>query len=257
MKKLYLFICILAVSTSALAKPTSEYYALISYRIRNTAQEATVDQYLKQALLPALHRLGKKTIGVFKPIAGDTVAYGKVIHVLVPYISLREFEQVSHTLEMDAQLQKDGMPYLNAKHDERPYERIETTLMRAFTGMTKMEVPKLSGNRTERVYELRSYEGPTEKLYRSKVKMFNAGDEIGLFRRLGFNAVFYAEVLTGTRMPNLIYMTTFDNMTARDAHWKDFVADPQWKQLLTIEEYKNTVSKSDVWLLAPTEYSDY
>jgi hypothetical protein len=87
--------------------------------------------------------------------------------------------------------------------------------------------------------------------------MFNTGDEIGLFKRLQFNAVFYAEVLAGGRMPNLIYMTTFENRVSRDEHWKAFGEDPQWKKLITVDEYKNTVSKNDTRLLAPTDYSDY
>jgi hypothetical protein len=32
--------------------------------------------------------------------------------------------------------------------------------------------------------------------------------------------VFYAEVLSGLRMPNLMYMTSFENKEDRDAHWK-------------------------------------
>jgi hypothetical protein len=254
MKKLITIFCFLICSVLS-AK--SEYYALITYRIKNQTQEATVDQYLKQAYLPALHRMGKKNIGVFKPVALDTAAFGKVIYVLIPYSSLADYEKTSTKLEQDAQLIKDGAAYINAKHNEKPYERTEITLMRAFTGMSTMEIPKLTGARQDRVYELRSYEAATEKLYRSKVKMFNTGDEIGLFKRLGFNAVFYAEVLSGNKMPNLVYMTTFENRASRDEHWKAFGADPQWKQLLTIEEYKNTVSKADVWLLAPTDYSDY
>jgi hypothetical protein len=255
MKKILALCSLLFILTASSAKP--EYYALIVYRIKTPAQETTVDAYLKQAYLPALHRLGKKNIGVFKPSAIDTAAFGKAIYVLIPYGSIADFEKASTKLEQDAQLQKDGAAYINAKHNEKPYERIEITLMRAFTGMTAMETPKLAGPREERVYELRSYEAATEKLYRSKVKMFNAGDEIGLFKRLGFNAVFYAEVLSGNKMPNLIYMTTFENKASRDEHWKAFGADAQWKQLLTIEEYKNTVSKADIWLLAPTDYSDY
>ncbi|MBK9491957.1 MAG: NIPSNAP family protein [Haliscomenobacter sp.] len=47
---------------------------------------------------------------------------------------------------------------------------------------------------------------------------------------MGFNAVFYAEVLSGRRMPNLMYMTSFDNIESRDAHWKSFGADPFWKK---------------------------
>jgi hypothetical protein len=257
MKKLFILAIVVCSSILALAKgPKLEYYALITYRIKNPVQEVAVEQYLKQAL-PALHRLGHKNIGVFKPVASDTAAFGKMIWVLIPFASLNDYEKTMSKLEQDTQLQQAGAAYWNAKHDEHPYERIEISLMRAFANMPVMQTPKLTGSRTERVYELRSYESPTEKLYRSKVKMFNAGDEIGLFARLGFNAVFYAEVLSGNRMPNLVYMTTFENMASRDAHWKAFVADPQWKQLLTIEEYKNTVSKADIWLLTPTDYSDY
>lgn len=258
MKKLLFLAIIVSNSFLAFAKePKPEYYTLVTYRIKNKTQEDAVDQYLKQVYLPALHRLGVKNIGVFKPVATDTVASGKMIWVLMPFASLNDYEKSMVKLEKDAQLQKDGMAYLNAKHDERPYERIEISLLRAFADMPVMQTPSLTAVRSDRVYELRSYEGPTEKLFKSKVKMFNAGGEIGLFTRLGFNAVFYAEVLSGNRMPNLVYMTTFNNMASRDEHWKAFVADPQWKQLLTIEEYKNTVSKADIWLLTPTEYSDY
>jgi hypothetical protein len=50
--------------------------------------------------------------------------------------------------------------------------------------------------------------------------MFNLGDEIRLFKKLGFNAVFYGEVLSGAQMPNLMFMTSFNNMAAHDQHWK-------------------------------------
>jgi hypothetical protein len=118
-------------------------------------------------------------------------------------------------------------------------------------------VPKLTSPKAERVYELRSYEGPTEKYYRNKVKMFNDGDEVGLFNRLGFNAVFYAKVLAGSRMPNLMYMTTFNNMQDRDKHWEAFSADPQWKILSSMPKYQNNVSKADIIFLRPTDYSDF
>lgn len=237
--------------------PKLEFYSLIVYRIKDKVQEEKVDQYLKQAYLPALHRMGKNNVGVFKPITADTVAFGKFIYVLTAFKSLDEFTKITNDLTHDPKLLTDGAVYLNSKYNEAPYERMETILMRAFVNMPVMETPKLTGPRSERIYELRSYEGPTEKLYQSKVKMFNTGDEIGLFKRLGFNAVFYSEVLAGGRMPNLIYMTTFENRASRDAHWKAFVDDPQWKQLLTIDEYKNTVSKNDTRLLFPTDYSDY
>jgi hypothetical protein len=54
-----------------------------------------------------------------------------------------------------------------------------------------------------------------------------------------------------------MYMTTFENMADRDAHWKSFSDDAFWKKLSAMPEYKNTVSKSDIIFLHPTDYSDY
>ena len=114
----------------------------------------------------------------------------------------------------------------------------------------------LQGPAAERIYELRSYEGPTEKYFANKVRMFNQGGEIELFNRLGFNAVFYASVISGAHMPNLMYMTIFDNMTAREAHWKAFGDDPFWKKLSALPEYQHNVSHIDIVFMHPTAYSD-
>ena len=87
--------------------------------------------------------------------------------------------------------------------------------------------------------------------------MFNAGGEIKLFDRLGFNAVFYAEVISGSKMPNLMYMTTFSDMSSRDTLWKAFFAAPEWEALKAMPKYENNVSHADIIFLFPTEYSDY
>ena len=120
-----------------------------------------------------------------------------------------------------------------------------------------MQASPLNGARKDRIYELRSYESPSEAYFKNKVDMFNAGGEVKLFKRLGFNAVFYGEVLSGPKMPNLMYMTTFANQESRDAHWKEFVDAPEWKELISMSKYDNNVSHIDITFLYPTEYSDY
>ena len=176
--------------------------------------------------------------------------------MLIPYSSLDQFGKLSETLLKDKHFESSGADYLNAPFNDIPYARMESILLYAFSGMPQMEVPKHSTPVGERIYELRSYEGHTEKIFKNKVKMFNDGDEVGLFKRLGFNAVFYAEVIAGSRMPNLMYMTTFPNKASRDEHWKAFSADPQWQELKEMNEYKNNVSKIDIYFLHPTDYSD-
>ncbi len=252
---LILVVCAFAF-TSATVALKREYYEIKIYHISSKTQEERVDRYLKDAYLPALHRAGISKVGVFKPVEADTAHFGKRIYVLIPYNSLEQFVKLAETLQKDKQLETSGTDYLNAPFNDLPYARLESILLYSFSGMPQMEVPKHSTPVTERIYELRSYEGHTEKISKNKIKMFNDGDEVGLFKRLGFNAVFYAEVIAGSRMPNLMYMTTFANKASRDEHWKAFSSDPQWKTLSGMAEYKNNVSKIDIFFLHPTEYSD-
>ena len=194
-------------------------------------------------------------MGVFKPVETDST-YGKKLIVLIPYRSFDDFETLTDKLAKDKQYASDGKDYIDAVFDNPPYVRIETTILKAFSEMPVSAIPELHSPVTERVYELRSYEGHTEKIYRNKVQMFNAGDEVGLFKRLGFNAVFYGEVLAGSTMPNLMYMTTFENKASRDEHWKTFGQDPQWKKLSSMPEYQHNVSKNVTLFFRPTSYSD-
>src|SRR5260221_5935183 len=63
-----------------------------------------------------------------------------------------------------------------------PYARRESFLSQAFPNMPRHAVPTaLQGPRDQRIYELRSYEGPTEKYFANKVRMFNEGGEVPLF----------------------------------------------------------------------------
>jgi len=256
MKKLPVFIILLSlICYASLAAPSREYYELRTYRFKNTEQQDRVEAYLQKALLPALHRIGIKKIGVFKPVETDST-YGKKLIVLIPFRSLEEFDKLADKLSKDKQYLADGKDYIDAVYDSPPYARIETTVLKAFSRMPESAVPDLKTPVSERVYELRSYEGHTEKIYRNKVQMFNDGDEVGLFKRLGFNAVFYAEVLAGSTMPNLMYMTTFESKASRDEHWKAFGQDPQWKTLSAMPEYQHNVSKNVTLFFRPTGYSD-
>ncbi|GAC1395986.1 MAG: NIPSNAP family protein [Sediminibacterium sp.] len=214
-----------------------------------------MDNFLKNAYLPALHRLGVPRIGVFKNVGIDT-ATEKSIYVWIPLRSLEQLSRIEDGLAKDITYSNEGAAYLTVPFNAPAYTRIETIALRAFSKMPHFQPPSLKGDPAERIYELRSYESTSEKLYKQKVHMFNEGGEVSLFSRLGFNAVFYAEVLAGSHMPNLMYMTSFDNMASRDAHWKSFGADPEWKRLSALPEYLNTVSKHDIFFLHPAPYSE-
>lgn len=259
MKSLFtglLFLCMVPfIASSQRTQAIREYYQLTVYHYTTAQQEEELDRYLQNALIPALHKLQLMRIGVFKPLENDT-AQQKKIYVLIPFRGLEQWAQLDQRLQQDIGYRHAAQNYMNAPNKAGVYDRMETILMRSFSGAPALEVPQLKGSKNDRVYELRSYESSTEKRCRNKIQMFNKGNEIAIFKRLGFNAVFYGEVLAGSRMPNLMYMTTHENMAARDQNWKNFGNDPDWKQLNSQETYKENVSHIDVTFLKAAPYAD-
>jgi NIPSNAP len=237
-------------------KDKQEYYQITVFHFTTAEQEKVLDNYLEKALLPSLHKNKFEHIGVFKPVANDT-AVDKIIYVYIPSKTIEGLLEIDHLLSTDNDYKSAAKEYAGATYTTPPYNRYEIILLKAFRLAQTMNLPNLQSPKSEHVYELRSYESATDDLYKSKVKMFNEGDEIGLFKKLGFNAVFYADVLSGSRMPNLMYMTSFENMAARDAHWKAFVDSPEWKQLVALPEYQHNISKLNIILTHAAPYSDF
>ncbi len=254
-----LFGLLLSVPVLSIAQPakkTGEFYQITVYHFSSADQQISIDQYLKDAYLPALHRQQIKHVGVFTAIANDT-ATDKRLYVIFPVKSLQQVTELTAAFANDKAYQADGKSYIDASYKTPPYNRLENILLKAFPLAPFLNLPKLKSPATEKVYELRSYESATEKLFQNKVRMFNEGGEIALFKRLNFNAVFYSSVIAGCNMPNLMYMTSFENMADRDAHWKNFGASPEWKKLSAMPKYQNNVSKNTSLFLRATGYSDY
>lgn len=232
------------------------YYEVRLYRINGKAQEALTDSWLKDAYLPALHRAGIQNVGVFKPVEADT-AYGKFIYVLIPFKTLDQYGELPGKLQKDQAYAQAAKAFIDAPYNEPPFVRYESILARAFTHFPEMKVPVFTTPKSERIYEYRSYESATEAKADKKIEMFNEGGESKIFENIGSNPVFFAKVISGSKMPRLIYMTTYADMKSHDEHWAAFRAHPEWKRLSSMEEYKNTTSKVNPYLLHPADYSDF
>ena len=242
-------------NNASAAPPESKmYFELKVYHYTTNQQETLIDNFVKSSFIPYLHSAGINNIGVFKAIANDTATVKK-LYVLIPFKSLKQWQKYLKT-RFDNPAVTGNTDYVNGVTSNPSYARIETIFMQAFKFMPKMSAPKLTTPKSERVYELRSYESASEKVHVNKVHMFNEGGEIDIFDRLGFNAVFYGSVIHGAKMPNLIYMTSFDNKKSRDEHWAAFRDDPAWKTLSAKPEYQKNVSKNETSFLRPTEYSE-
>jgi NIPSNAP len=246
-------LCMLLFFSFQTTKVTAEYYQIKVYHFKTTAQEDRLDNYFKNAFIPAMHKAGVSDIGIFKPIEQDT---DRRVFVFIPIKNLEEMEKAEQNLLSDASYAESGKDYINASFNDYPYLRIETIVVHLFASSPKPILPVLTAPKTDRVYELRSYENPSEKAGISKTRMFESG-ELSLFDSLGFHAVFYGKVIAGSRMPNLMYMTSFNSKTERDAHWELFKNAPTWKAMVAAPEYQHNLNNATIWLLHPAAYSDY
>jgi hypothetical protein len=230
-----------------------DYYALRRYHLQSGPQEKLADSYFREALVPALNRLGIKPVGVFSvDIGPDSPSF----YVLMPGTSVEALVTADFRLEHDDAYLKAGAPFLNAPAKQPAYVRMESSLMLAFEGMPKLTLPLGSAEHRARVFELRTYESPTHQDHKRKVEMFNNG-EFDIFQKAGFWQIFYGDTLLGPRMPNLTYMIGFADLAERDKLWKAFLSAPEWRKLSSSPRYasEEIVSSITNVILSPAEYS--
>ena len=243
-------ISLAATNASWQKKVAPEFYELRVYTLKNDTQQKIVEDYFRNAAIPALNKLGSKNIGVFteqKP-EGQTKLYA-----IIPFSSVESFINVTDKLAQDATYLKTGATYLNAPATEPAYDRIESSFMKAFANMPRIELPA----KKTRMFELRRYESHSEMAGKKKIEMFNDAGEIAIFKRVGLTPVFFGETIIGEMRPNLTYMLTFDDMEEHDRNWKVFGSDPEWKKISSMPEYANDKIVSNITrtFLVPTAFS--
>jgi hypothetical protein len=223
----------ITASTARAAQAGSgrDYYELRQFILENDTQKKQLDNFLKQAAIPALNRLGMKPVGVFYPAEGISPVY-----VLLRHKSLETVATLNAQLAADPEFVASGEEFINAPASAPAFKRIESSLMVAFAGMPQIETPLTSPGR---VFQLRIYESPSVKTGLKKIEMFNDAGEIRIFRETGLNPVFFGQTIVGNKLPNLTYMLAFKSMDEQKAAWGKFVAHPDWKRLSGMPEYSD------------------
>lgn len=229
-----------------------QYFELRRYHLLSGAKQRAFTSFIGDVAIPAMNRAGVGPVGAF------TVTYGENSPSLILLLAHNSMESVvglRERLAADAEYNRAGAGVLNAPLAEPAFVRVESSLMRAFEGMPTVEPAPGVAARSPRIYELRTYESHGDPAAILKMKMFNAGGEIAIFRKTGLRPVFFGETVIGDRIPNLTYMLTFPDMAARDAAWATFIADPDWKALSADQQYRDTVSAISDIILRPTPFS--
>jgi hypothetical protein len=230
-----------------------EYYELRRYHLLRGPQVKLAADFLGEALVPALNRLGISPVGVFEVEIGPE---SPALYVLIPSTSLETLLTVESRLNRDADYLKAGAAFLNAPAQQPAFARMENSLMVAFEGMPRLRVPPAAAEHRSRMFELRTYESPTPQDHLRKVEMFNSG-EFDVFEKAGFWQVFYGDTLIGSRLPNLTYMLGFEDLADRNNKWNAFRSAPEWKKLSSSPRYafEEIVSNITNVILNPASYS--
>lgn len=241
------------ICTPALAQQ-KQTIEVRTYTLVDQAAEAKLDQYLEKALIPALTRQGLGPIGALDQAA--PAEYGSVqVLLLIAGPNVEAVTSANKKLTKDEDYLAAAKDYLATPAKQPVVKRIQSELLEAFDCWPKLKVPEQQKSGSDRLFELRIYESPTENFGNLKVEMFNAG-EVPIFLDCGITPVFFGQALIGDKTPNLTYMTVYDNDAARKEGWSKFRVHPDWQVLKAVEKYKGTVSKihkSD-WL--PKSYSE-
>lgn len=235
------------------SESTHEFYEVRTYLLGDDGDEAAIDEYLANALIPALNRNSIQPIGAFAPTAADETGR-KAVFVVIPYSNLAQVDQVRDLLANDEAYQKAGNDYLSRDFKNPPYARISSELLVSMDCWPKAKVPAGNLDNPDRVYELRLYESANERIGNKKVDMFNNG-EVPIFLDCDITPIFIGQCILGPQMPSLTYLTVYESEAARGEAWNAFRAHPDWQVLKKVPKYAGTVSRIDKFVLGPKPYS--
>ena len=241
-------------SAGAQQTPSPEFYIWRQSTVRNGTQMRRLADFLQNAAIPALNRLGHRPIGVFEGVAGVQTP---TLFTLTPIVSLATLATLDSALASDEQFTKAATAYVDAPATDVPYVRQEAAVLAAFPKTPRLEVAAATAAKGPRLFELRTYENPTEKAQLAKMRMFSEMGEIEIFKRVGLTPVFFSRTLAGPHMPSIVYMLVHENMAGREKSWGNFAGDPEWQKLRATPGYSDAdiVSNITTVFLRPAAYS--
>jgi hypothetical protein len=252
----------LATSTLALsreawartAEPGREFYQIRRYSLVSGPQLKLTESYLSQALIPALRSMGLGPVGAFRLEYGpETPAY----YLIIPGPRVEALAMLELKLAEDRSFLAAAAPFRDATSAAPAYERVEVSLLEAFSGWPRLTPPPASATKGPRIFQLRTYESPSDRDHQRKVEMFHSG-EFGFFVKAGCRPVFFGDTLIGARMPNLTYMLSFTDTAELEAGWRAFRSDPDWNRLQADPRFAfdQIVSNVSNLILSPLDCSE-
>ena len=227
------------------------------YHFANADKQRAYERFFAESAIPALNRAGVEPVGAWKLLAKENAALKLAadpndLYVVLPHKSAESVLTLESRLAADQAYQQSGEKVLKAPKSDAAYTRFESSLLLAFEGQPRLEVPTKAPTR---LLQLRTYESHSEERGRKKVQMFDVAGEAAIFRKVGLSPVFFGQAIVGSKLPNITYAVAFENEEAMKKGWDAFRVDPDWKKLSQDQTYKDTVSTITNLVLRPIEGS--
>jgi len=240
-------------TTRAADTTAAQYYEVRSYLLDENSDAQAIDDYLRDAFLPALGRQGIGPVGVLTNSPEDQSGSTRIV-VVIPYDRPGQIAKVKQKMAADREYQTAAAPMFQRDSKHPAFVRIESELLIAMDCMPQLHVSSDALDNSGRVFELRVYESSNEHYGDLKVDMFNNG-EVPIFHACGIQPIFIGQGLIGRQTPNLTYLTTYADDASRVKAWDAFRVNPDWQVLKEVEKYKGTVSHIDKYVLIAKPYS--
>jgi len=241
------------LASAGAAGPAGEkrrVFILEQYFLKNGSQVQRIHDHLSKAALPAF---GRVHTGPRIVLEAMIAPHQPQVAVILGFDSIEDLWGVRSKIAGDDELKKAYETW--ESHAEQPYEHFSTSLLEAADYCPAL-VNDAQPRGTARIFELRTYHSPTWRQLRALHERF-AGPEIRIFHRVGVNPILYSSTIIGQNMPNLVYVTPFESLAAREKAWNAFSADPEWVRVRkeSIDKHGQISSVIQISLYRATAYS--
>ncbi len=228
----------------------TKLYLMESYALRNGTQAARLHSYFSKSALPALNKIHSGPKIVLEALVARHMPQ---VVMILGFESFDQMWSLRQKLHQDEELQKAFDAWQTGP--EPPFEHQTNALLEAARYSPDV-VPLESAPKSPRIFELRVYHSPTWQQLGALHERFS-GSEIKIFQRTGVRPLFYTSTVIGPDMPNLTYLTPFDDLAAREKAWAAFGADPEWVKVRqeSIDQHGQIVSTMQISLFRAASYS--
>ncbi len=228
----------------------SKFYVVEQFYLKNGSQPQRIHDYLKNAAIPALNKVGGGPVLVLEALIAPHMPQ---VSAIIGFKSLDDLWQVHQKVMSDKELLQRFEAW--EQGEEPAIESMSATILQATDYSPELVVDR-EPRKNPRIFEWRVYHSPTSRQLRALHERF-AGPEIKIFHRSGVHPVLYTSTLIGQNMPNLTYLIPFDSLDAREKAWNAFGADPEWQKVRkeSVDKYGQISSVIQISLHKATAYS--